>query len=115
MPAYDADLAKFAELDAQVVGIGPDTHYSHRAWQAKEIGWLRYPLASDFYPHGEVASKYGVLREGPPLPGISERAIFVVDKEGRIAWVKVYELSEQPPNEEVLEVLRKLRGQAAGL
>lgn len=113
MPAYNADLAKFAALDAQVVGISPDTYFCHRAWQKKDIGMLHYPLASDFYPHGAVAEAYGVLRQGPPLPGASERAIFVIDMDGRVAWSKVYELSEQPPNEEVLGVLQKIKGATA--
>lgn len=108
MPAYQADLAKFAALDAQVVGISMDSIYCHIAWQEKEIGKLEYPLLSDFYPHGAVARKYEVLREGAPVPGISERAIFVVDKQGKITFAKVYELGEQPPNEEVLAVLRKM-------
>ncbi len=108
MPAYNADLAKFAGLDAQVVGISCDSTFCHIGWQEKEIGLLNYPLASDFYPHAGVAQKYGVMREGPPLPGISERAIFIVDKQGKIAFAKVYELGEQPPNEEVLAALRKL-------
>jgi peroxiredoxin len=109
MPAYNADLEKFAGLDAQVVGISCDSTFCHIGWQEKEIGLLNYPLASDFYPHAGVAQKYGVLREGPPLPGISERAIFIVDKQGKIAFAKVYELGEQPPNEEVLAALRKLQ------
>jgi peroxiredoxin len=110
MPAYQADLAKFAALDAQVVGISMDSLFCHIAWQEKEVGKLSYPLLSDFYPHGAVSQLYGVLRTGPPVPGICERAIFVVDKQGKIAWVKVYELGEQPPNEEVLAELRKLSG-----
>ena len=109
MPAYNADLEKFAGLDAQVVGISCDSTYCHIAWQEKDIGLLKYPLASDYYPHAAVAQKYGVLREGPPLPGISERAIFVIDKQGKIAFAKVYELGEQPPNEEVLAALSKLQ------
>jgi peroxiredoxin len=113
MPAYQADLARFAELDAQVVGISPDSPYSHIAWQKKEIGRLDYLLLSDFWPHGNVADSYGVLRrEGPPLPGISERAIFIVDKEGKIAFAHVYDLGQQPPNEDLLESLRKLRAAA---
>src|ERR1700749_3033285 len=91
MPAYEADLAKFAELDAQVLGISQDTYFCHRAWQAKEIGWMHYPLASDYYPHGATVRAYGILREGPPLPGISERAVFVVDKEGVIVFSRLYE------------------------
>jgi peroxiredoxin len=109
MPAYQADLAKFAALDAQVVGISMDSVYCHISWQEKEIGKLDYPLLSDFYPHGAVALKYEIFREGAPLPGISNRAIYVVDKQGKIAFAKVYELGEQPPNEEVFEVLRKLK------
>lgn len=109
MPAYNADYDKFAGFDAQVVGISMDSIYSHIAWQEKEIGKLRYPLACDFYPHGAVAQKYKVLREGPPVPGISERAIFIVDKQGKIAFTKIYELGEQPPNEDCFAVLRKLK------
>ena len=56
----------------------------------RKSAYLSLPLASDFYPHGEVASKYGILREGEPVPGISERAIYVVDKRGKVAYAKVY-------------------------
>src|SRR5256885_252224 len=83
MPAYNADLEKFAGFDAQVVGISVDSIPSHIAWQKKDIGILAYPLASDFYPHGEVAKKFGVLRTSDPIPGINDRAVFVVDKAGR--------------------------------
>ncbi len=114
MPAYQADLPKFAALDAQVVGISPDSPYCHVAWQRHEIDWLDFPLASDFWPHGEVATRYGVRRENPvPLPGISDRAVFVIDKQGKIAFSKVYQLSEQPPNDEVFEVLQRLHAQRA--
>jgi peroxiredoxin len=69
---------------------------------------LSYPLGSDFYPHGEVARSFGVLREGDPIAGISERAVFVIDKEGIIRFSKVYELGEVPENEDVFQVLREL-------
>jgi peroxiredoxin len=108
MPAYNADLDKFAGFDAQVVGISVDSILSHIAWQKRDIGILGYPLASDFYPHGDVARKFGVLREGDPIPGINERAVFVIDKQGKIAMAKLYELGQQPDNEDVFEVLRKL-------
>jgi alkyl hydroperoxide reductase subunit AhpC len=108
MPAYDADADKFAGFDAQVVGMSVDSIPSHIAWQEKSIGKLNFPLGSDFYPHGDVAKKFGVLREGPPIPGINDRAIFIIDKGGKIAFSKVYDLGEQPENEEAFEVLRKL-------
>ncbi len=107
MPGYQKDLDRFAGLDAQVVGISVDSIFSHLEWQ-KSIGGLGYPLAADFYPHGQVAELYGVLRTGPPIPGISERAIFIVDKQGKVAFSHVYELSELPENEELFQALRKL-------
>ena len=110
MPAYNKELEKFAGFDAQVVGMSVDSIFSHQAWQEHSIGWLNYPLGSDFYPHGSVAEKYGILRLGDPIPGINERAIFIVDKQGKIAFAKVYDLGEQPDNEECFEVLRKLKG-----
>lgn len=108
MAAYKRDLPKFAEQNAQVVGISNDSIYSHISWQEKSIGWQDYALASDYWPHGAVAQKYGVLREGDPLPGISDRAVFVIDKQGKIVFSKVYELGQEPDNEEYLAVLRGL-------
>lgn len=108
MPAYNADLDRFAGLNAQVVGISSDSIFSHIAWQKRDIGILAYPLASDFFPHGEVAIKYGVLREGPPLPGITERAVFIVDEQGKIAMAKMYEIGQQPDNQDAFDVLKEL-------
>ena len=108
MPAYNADLEKFAGFDAQVLGMSVDSVPSHIAWQKRDIGMLRYPLASDFYPHGATAEKFGVLRSGAPIPGINERAVFIIDKQGKIAFAKVYDLGEQPDNEDCFDVLRKL-------
>ena len=109
MSAYSKDSSKFAELNAQVVGISTDSIYSHQAWQEKSIGWLDYPLASDYWPHGGIAQKYGLLREGPPLPGINDRAVFIVDKNGKIVYSRVFELGQAPDNDEALEELRKLQ------
>ncbi len=90
-----------------------DSVFSHVAWQKFEVGMLTYPLGSDFWPHGEVARSYGVLREGAPIPGISERAVFLIDKEGIIRFSKVYELGEVPENEDIFEVLREMTTSAA--
>lgn len=108
MSAYGRYLPKFAEYDAQVVGISTDSIYSHLAWQEKLIGWQEYPLASDYWPHGGIAQKFGILREGEPLPGINERAIFIVDKQGKIVFAKVYELSQEPDYDELVAELSKL-------
>jgi len=108
VPAFDSDREKFAALDAQVLDISIDSILSHIAWQKKEIGVMHLPLCSDFYPHGEVTRAFGILREGPPVPGISERAAFIVDKSGKIAFAKLYPLDQTPNNEELLAVLRKM-------
>lgn len=108
MPAFNDDLEKFAGYDAQVLGMSIDSIPSHIAWQKREIGMMNFPLLSDLYPHGEVAKKYGIFREGPPIPGINERAVFIVDKNGKIVFNKVYPLDQVPNNQECLEVVRKL-------
>ncbi len=92
--------------------MSSDSVFSHIAWQKFEVGHLDYPLGSDFWPHGEVATQFGVLRLGDPIPGISERAVFLIDKEGIIRFSRVYELGEVPENEDVFEVLRELAHQA---
>ena len=110
MPALDSDREKFAALDAQVLDISVDSIYSHKAWQKFEIGEMHIPMCSDFYPHGKVTEAFGIMRQGAPLAGISERAVFIVDKSGTIAFAKVYPLDQMPKNEELLEALRNING-----
>lgn len=104
MPAYEADLERFKGYDAQVLGISVDSVPCNTAW-AKSLGNLSYDLLSDFHPKGEVARAYGAYREAD---GISERAIFIVDKEGKLAFADIHEIADQPDNEDLFEVLRKL-------
>jgi alkyl hydroperoxide reductase subunit AhpC len=110
MTAYKAAEQRFADLDAQVLGVSMDSPYCHMAWQEKELGELGFPLACDFYPHGAVAQQYGTLRLDPmPLPGLNNRVVYVVDKDGKIAFGKQYDLGEQPDIEDVFKVLRALQ------
>ncbi len=104
MPAYEADLERFKGYDAQVLGISVDSVPCNTAW-AKTLGGLSYDLLSDFEPKGEVARKFSAYRE---KDGISERALFIVDKEGKIAFKDIHDISDQPDNEELFEILRKL-------
>ncbi len=104
MPAYEADLERFAGYDAQVLGISIDSVPCHIAW-AKSLGGISYDLLSDFHPKGEVARSFGAYREND---GIAERALFIVDKEGKLAYKDIHDISDQPDNEELFEVLRKL-------
>jgi peroxiredoxin len=104
MPAYEADLDRFREYDAQVLGISVDSVPCNTAW-AKSLGGISYDLLSDFHPKGAVAKAFGAYREND---GISERALFVVDKEGKFAYVDIHDIGDQPDNEELFDVLRKL-------
>jgi glutaredoxin len=108
MPAYEADLAKFGALDAQVLGISIDHTHCLKAW-AESLGGIDYPLLSDFWPHGAIAQQYGVFRPD----GRSERAIFIVDKEGVIRYVDVHDIDEQPSNEVLFDELRRIDPRAA--
>jgi alkyl hydroperoxide reductase subunit AhpC len=109
LPELDARRKEFEALNAQVLDISVDSIVSHMAWQKKEIGLMRIPMCADFYPHGEVTRAFGILRDRAPIPGISERAVFVVDKKGEITFAKVYPLDQIPKIEELLEVLEKLK------
>ncbi|MGA7294713.1 MAG: redoxin domain-containing protein [Terriglobales bacterium] len=107
MPEFDARKKEFAALNAHVVDISVDSIPSHIAWRQREIGSVEVPLCSDFYPHAEVTRKFGILRDGPPVPGISERAVFVVDKIGKISFAEVYPIDQLPNFEKLLATLRK--------
>jgi peroxiredoxin len=102
MPSYQADLNRLEGYDTHVLCISVDSVPCNKAW-AKSLGGISYDLLSDFEPKGEVAKKYGALRP----EGYSERALFVVNKEGRIVYKDIHQIDEQPDNEEIFEVLRK--------
>jgi len=104
MPAYEADLDRFREYDAQVLGISVDSVPCNTAW-AKSLGGISYDLLSDFHPKGAAAKAFWAYREND---GISERALFIVDKEGKFAYVDIHDIGDQPDNEELFDVLRKL-------
>ncbi len=78
---YQQEIDEFEARDAQVLGISVDSIYSHGAWAATR--GLSIPLLSDFHPKGEVARRYHVWRDGD---GFSERAIYVIDPQGRISY-----------------------------
>lgn len=102
---YQTELDEFAKRDALLVGISVDSIYSHGAWAA--VRGLTFPLLADFNPHGEVARRYQVWREGD---GFSERALFLVDGEGLIRYVHVSpKLSHVPDIYELFAALDRVR------
>ncbi len=98
-------MSDFEGLNSQVLAISCDPIASKQAW-GKALGGIGYPMLSDFWPHGDVAQKYGVFNQ---KLGRSDRAIFVVDKQGFLQWSKHYEPGVLPDNAEVLAELRKLQ------
>ena len=107
MVAYQVEREKFVERHAEVVAISVDHIMNATAWE-REIGPFDFLLASDFWPHGEVSRKYGVLREQEPWAGATERAIFVVDKTGRIAFCELYPMNQLPDLDATVAALTRL-------
>jgi peroxiredoxin len=104
MRGYESDKDRLERHDAVALGVSIDPQPAKTAW-AGTLGPISFDLLSDFHPHGEVASRYGVFR---PQEGFSERAVFVVDKQGRIVWSKTYAIPEQPDNEDFFKALQEL-------
>ena len=103
MTGYEDAASKLSQADTVVLGVSIDPQPSKTAW-AQSLGGILFDLLSDFHPHGEVAQRYGVFR---PKEGFSERALFVIDKSGRIVWSKVYEIPQHPDNEELFQALEQ--------
>ena len=97
-------MARFEAVDTQVLGMSVDSTATNGAW-AKSLGVESVLLLSDFWPHGELAQQYGVLRP----QGYTERATFIVDKEGIIRYAHIYDINELPDNEPLFQVLQDLQ------
>ena len=104
---YQAAREKFAACNASPVAISVDSIMNTTAWE-REIGPFDFALGSDFWPHGEVTRRYGVLRESGPKAGTGERAVFVVNHSGKIIFRRVYEAGVVPDVEETLGALKSL-------
>ena len=74
-----------------------------QAW-AESLEGISFPLLSDFWPHGEIAERYGVFRED----GRSERAIFIIDPEGVVRYARVHDIDQRPDNEVLFAELEKI-------
>jgi mycoredoxin-dependent peroxiredoxin len=98
------DMKRFDQLDAQVLGVSVDSVWSHKAY-AEKMG-IHYPLLADFNPRGAVAAKYGVYLEDK---GITGRAISIIDRDGKLAWHKNYEIPVVPPVDEVAKALEGVK------
>jgi peroxiredoxin len=102
-PGYNIAKGIFDEYDAQPIGITVDNLPTLFAW-TNQMGKIWFPVLSDFWPHGAVADKYGVLRSD----GVSERALFVIDKKGIIRYIDIHDINKRPPLDDLVKALKKL-------
>ena len=103
MALYNEILPEFQKFGAQLMGVSVDGVWCHRAFA--EARRLHFPLLSDFEPKGTVARSYGAYRTAD---GVSERALFVIDKTGIIAWSYCSPIAVNPGADGILEALEGL-------
>ncbi len=108
MALYNEILPEFQRFDAQIVGISVDGHWCHAAFAASRR--LRFPLLADFEPKGAVAKAYGAYRDED---GTSERALFVIDRDGIIVWSFCSPVSVNPGADGILDALESMRAERA--
>ena len=94
------DINRFAQLDAQILGISVDSSWSHKAF-AEKMG-ITYPLLADFQPRGAASDKFGVYLADK---GITGRAIAIISRDGKVAWFKQYDIPTVPDMNEVAQAL----------
>ena len=101
MPGLQAHKTSFDDADTIVVGVSVDNTWTLDAF-AKQLG-VEFPILSDFFPHGAVSEKYGVLHQA----GVSERAVIGIDPEGVVRYIDVSPITEIPDTEPCLAALKE--------
>jgi peroxiredoxin (alkyl hydroperoxide reductase subunit C) len=102
-PGYNVAKEIFDKSDAIMIGISVDNIPTLYAW-TRQMGELWFPVVSDFWPHGAVAKRYGVLR----ADGAAERALFIIDKQGIVRYIDVHDINTIPKLEDLAKELEKL-------
>jgi peroxiredoxin len=103
MALYNEILPEFHRFNAELMGISVDGVWCHAAFSRDRK--LHFPLLADFEPKGAVSKLYGAFRDGD---GVSERALFVIDKNGAITWSYVSPIAVNPGADGILEALESL-------
>lgn len=105
MRGLEENFDAIKALNTVPVGLSIDSQHSKKAW-GEHTGIKNLRMLADFWPHGGVAKAYGLFREAD---GISERANVIIDENGKVAWVKVYDLPELPDIKKVMDALKALK------
>jgi peroxiredoxin len=100
MALYNQVLPEFRNRGAELLGISVDSAWCHAAFARH--GNLHFALLSDFEPKGAVARAYGAYRDGE---GVAERALFVLDEKGMIAWSYCSPIAVNPGADGILDAL----------
>ena len=103
MTLYNEILPEFKRHNAELLGISVDGPWCHSAY--REHRNLHFSLLSDFEPKGDMAKQYGVYRHSE---GVTERALFVIDENAKIAWSSVSPIGVNPGADGILAALEKL-------
>ncbi len=104
MQSLEANHDRFEELNTIAFGINVDSIPSKKAW-ADDLGITKTSLLSDFWPHGKVADQLGIFLEDK---GFSGRVNVIIDEEGIIKFIKVYDIPELPDIEEIIHIIEEL-------
>ena len=96
-PGYNIAREMFEARNALLLGITTDNIPTLFAW-TQEMGTLWFPVLSDFWPHGEAADRYGVLRSD----GTAERALIFINTSGTITRIHVEDINVRPKLEDIM-------------
>jgi peroxiredoxin (alkyl hydroperoxide reductase subunit C) len=102
-PGYAIARPLFEQHDAVILGITVDNLPTLFAW-TRQMGDIWFPVLSDFWPHGGVADRYGVLRGD----GTAERALIFIDKSGKIRKIHVGDINERPKLDLIVAALKEM-------
>ena len=113
MRGFRANFEKFQAANTAIIEISCDSLAVQKAWVASLTdgdddsgadGEVPFPVASDFWPHGEVSRAFGVFNDER---GNSRRSVFIIDTEGIIRWSNVY-TDSIPTSDELLHEIERL-------
>jgi len=103
-PGYNIVQDMFEATDTTLIGISVDNVPTLYAW-VQEMGGVWFTVASDFYPHGQLAEKLGILRS----TGEAERSLFLIDKEGVIRYIDVHDINSRPDLGPLMKAMQALK------
>ena len=108
VPGYQENIGFFNDCNCQLLCVSVDSIPCHIAW-ARSCGDFSFPLMSDYFPHGQVSKRYGVLSS----KGYAERSVFLIDINGIIRFIDRYGLEEVPETIDLFDQMAKLASQSA--